>query len=73
MPHLGGRPTTTIVTSRTSTARALRECEAKRAIVADFLRRDALGDLPGRSAVEDTFNSISAVYSQHRDYDPAWF
>lgn len=55
-----------------SPARALRECEAKRAIIADFLRRDALGDLPGRSAVEDTLKAISVVYSRHPDYDPAW-
>jgi hypothetical protein len=59
--------------ARHSPARALRECEAKRAIIADFLRRDALGDLPGRSAVEDTLKALSAVYSRHQDYDPAWF
>jgi uncharacterized protein DUF6221 len=58
--------------ARHSPARALRECEAKRAIIADFLRRDALGDLPGRSAVEDTLKALSAVYSHHPDYDPAW-
>jgi hypothetical protein len=58
--------------ARHSPARALRECEAKRAIIADFLRRDAVGDLPGRSAVEDILKAISAVYSRHPDYDPAW-
>jgi Family of unknown function (DUF6221) len=58
--------------ARHSPARALRECEAKRAIIAEFLRRDALGDLPGRSAVEDTLKTISTVYSSHQDYDPAW-
>ena len=58
--------------ARHSPARALRECEAKRAIIADFLRRDALGDLPGRSAVEDALKVICTVYSRHQDYDPAW-
>jgi uncharacterized protein DUF6221 len=67
-------PTTTQAAhiARHSPARVLRECEAKRAIIADFLRRDALGDLPGRSAVEDTLKAVSAVYSRHQDYDPAW-
>jgi hypothetical protein len=58
--------------ARHSPARALRECEAKRAIIADLLRRDALGDLPGRTAVEDTLKALSTVYSHHPDYDPAW-
>lgn len=58
--------------ARYSPARMLRECEAKRAIIADFLRRDALGDLPGRSAVEDILKAVSAVYSYHPDYDRAW-
>ena len=58
--------------ARHSPARALRECEAKRAVIADFLRRDALGDLPGRSAVEDILKAISVIYSHHSDYDPAW-
>ena len=58
--------------ARHSPARVLRECEAKRAIIADFLRRDALGDLPGRSAVEDTLRAIGAVYCHHPDYDHAW-
>jgi hypothetical protein len=58
--------------ARHSPARVLAECEAKRAIIADFLRRDALGDLPGRSAVEDTIKSLGSVYSCHPDYDTAW-
>jgi hypothetical protein len=58
--------------ARYSPARMLRECEAKRAIIADFLRRDALGDLPGRSAVEDALKAIVAVYSHHPDYDDHW-
>lgn len=58
--------------ARHGPARVLRECEAKRAIIADFLRRDAFGDLPGRSAVEDIIKAVSAVYSRHEDYDPAW-
>jgi hypothetical protein len=58
--------------ARHDPARVLRECEAKRAIIAEFLRRDAVGDLPGRSAAEDILKAIASAYSGHEDYDPAW-
>ena len=58
--------------ARHSPARVLRECEGKRAMIAEFLRRDALGDLPGRSAVDDILKAICSVYSHHPDYDQAW-
>jgi uncharacterized protein DUF6221 len=58
--------------ARHDPARALRECEAKRLLIADFLRRDALGDLAGRSAVEDMLKIISSVYAHHPDYDQTW-
>jgi hypothetical protein len=58
--------------ARYSPARVLRECEAKRAVIADFLRRDALGELAARTAVEDVLKALSTVYSQHPDFDPTW-
>jgi hypothetical protein len=58
--------------ARQSPARALRECEAKRSIIADYLRRDAFGELAGRRAVEDALRAIAAVYSDHPDYAGAW-
>jgi hypothetical protein len=58
--------------ARHDPARALLECEAKRLLIAEFLRRDALGDLAGRSAVEDMLKVIGSVYAHHPDYDRAW-
>jgi hypothetical protein len=58
--------------ARHSPARVLRQCEAARAIIADFLRLDALGDLPGRSATEASLRQLASAYSDHIDFDPAW-
>ena len=58
--------------ARHSPARVLGECDIKRALIAEFLRRDALGDMAGRTAIEDTLRTISSAYAQHPDYDPAW-
>jgi hypothetical protein len=58
--------------ARHSPARVLRECEAQRAVIADFLRREALGDVAGRSIVEDVLRVLGAVYCDHPDYNPAW-
>ena len=58
--------------ARQSPARALRECEAKRAIIADYLRRDALGEMVGRNAVADILRVLTTVYSDHPDYAGAW-
>jgi hypothetical protein len=58
--------------ARHSPARVLRECEVKRATIAEFLRRDALDDLPGRTVVEDVLRSFCSVYADHPDYDASW-
>jgi hypothetical protein len=58
--------------ARHDPARALRECEAKRLLIADFLRRDALGDLAGRSAVDDMLKAVASIYAHHPDYDQTW-
>lgn len=58
--------------ARHSPARILRQCEAARAVIAEFLRLDALGDLPGRSAREDALRQLASVHSDHADFDQAW-
>ncbi len=58
--------------ARQSPARVLRECEAKRAIIADYLRRDALGEVAARNAVEDVLRVLTTVYSDHPDYAGSW-
>lgn len=58
--------------ARQSPARVLRECEAKRAIIADYLRRDALGEMVGRDAVADVMRVLTTVYSDHPDYAGSW-
>jgi len=58
--------------ARYSPARVLRECEAARAIIAEFLRLDALGDLSGRSATENTLRQLAQVHADHPDFAPGW-
>jgi Family of unknown function (DUF6221) len=53
-------------------ARVLRQCAAARAVIADFLRLDALGDLPGRSATEAFLRQLAFAYSDHADFDRPW-
>lgn len=53
-------------------ARVLRQCEAVRAVIADFLRLDALGDLAGRSATETSLKQLAFPYRDHPDFDPTW-
>jgi hypothetical protein len=58
--------------ARHDPARVLRDCEIKRALIAEFLRLDVLGDVAGRRALEETLKTISSAYSHHPDYDQAW-
>ena len=58
--------------ARHSPGRVLRECEAIRSLIAEYLRRDALGDLPGRAVLEDALRVLGSAYSSHPDHDPAW-
>ncbi|PZS13677.1 MAG: hypothetical protein DLM57_16100 [Pseudonocardiales bacterium] len=53
-------------------ARVLREVEAKRAVIADYLRHDAAGDLLERDAVEDLLEELCSVYADHPDYIKSW-
>jgi len=55
-----------------SPARVLRQCEAARAVIAQFLRLDALGDLAGRSATEEILRQFASVHADHADFDQAW-
>jgi len=58
--------------ARHSPARVLRQCEAAREMVAEFLRLDALGDLQGRTATENALKQLASVHSNHADFDPTW-
>jgi len=59
--------------ARQSPARVLRHCEAGRGLIAEFLRLDALGDIPGRSATEEALKRFATIYSDHADFDQGWF
>ena len=58
--------------ARHSPARILRQCEATRAIIAEYLRLDALDDLPGRTATHEALKQLTASYRDHADFDPSW-
>ncbi|MDQ1536110.1 MAG: hypothetical protein QOE58_503 [Actinomycetota bacterium] len=59
--------------ARHNPARALRQCAATRALIADFLRHDALGDLASRSATEQALRQLAAIHCDHPQFDHAWF
>ena len=58
--------------ARHSPARILRQCESARVVIAEFLRLDALGDLPCRSVAEIALKQLAAVHSDHADFDQTW-
>jgi Family of unknown function (DUF6221) len=58
--------------ARHSPARILRQCEAARALIAEFLRLDVLGDVPGRSVTEISLRQLASVHSDHPDFDQTW-
>lgn len=55
--------------ARYSPARVLQEVEAKRLVLADYLRHEAEGDLLRRGITEDILRSLCAVYAEHPDYN----
>ena len=58
--------------ARHNPARALRQCAAARGLIAEFLRHDALGDLPRRDATEQALKQLAAIHCDHPDFDPSW-
>lgn len=58
--------------ARHSPARILRQCEAARLVIAEFLRLDALGEVADRSAIEEVLRQLASVHSDHADFDPIW-
>jgi hypothetical protein len=58
--------------ARHSPARALRQCAAARALIAEFLRHDALGDLASRGATEQALRQLAAIHRDHPDFDHSW-
>jgi Family of unknown function (DUF6221) len=59
--------------ARHSPARILRQCEATRVVIAEFLRLGALGDLAGSAVAESALSQLAAVHCDHADFDPSWF
>lgn len=53
-------------------ARVLAEVEAKRGVIADYLRHDATGDLLERGVVDDILRGLCTVYAEHPDYNASW-
>jgi hypothetical protein len=58
--------------ARHSPARILRQCEAARALIGEFLRLELLGDEPGRSATEIALRQLASVHADHPDFDQTW-
>lgn len=58
--------------ARYNPARILRQCEATRAIIGEFLHLDALGDLSGRSVAENALRQLAMVHADHPDFAEDW-
>jgi hypothetical protein len=58
--------------ARQDPARVLRECEAKRGVVADLLRRRAIGDVDGAAALTEVLVALAAAYADHPDHRAVW-
>ena len=58
--------------ARHSPARALRQCAAARALIAEFLRHDALGEVANREATEQALRQLAAIHCDHPDFDHSW-
>lgn len=58
--------------ARHGPARVLADVEARRMVIADYLRLDAAGDLLERGVIEDVLRHLAFVYADHPDYNPSW-
>ena len=58
--------------ARHDPSRALAEVEAKRLLIAEYLRLDAAGDLHTRGIIGDILRALCSVYAEHPDYKPSW-
>jgi hypothetical protein len=58
--------------ARHSPARVLAEVEAKREVIADYLRLDAAGEVLERGIVEDILRCLCSIYTEHPDYNTSW-
>lgn len=58
--------------ARHSPARVLRQCEAARVVIAEFLRLDAIGDVPGLHVAEVALTQLAAAHRDHADFDQTW-
>ena len=58
--------------ARHNPARVLRQCEAARFVIAEFLRLEAIGDPSGSRVAEVALKQLASVHSDHVDFDQAW-
>ena len=58
--------------ARHNPARILRQCEAARVVIAEFLGLEAIGDLPGSSVAESALKQLASVHCDHADFDQTW-
>jgi hypothetical protein len=58
--------------ARHDPARILRQCEAARAVIAELLHLEAVGDTGGYRATEATLRQLVWVHRDHRDFDQSW-
>ena len=58
--------------ARHDPARVLRQCSAARVVIAEFLRLEAIGDVPGRDVAETALRQLASAYSAHADFDQTW-
>ena len=58
--------------ARHDPARILRQCEAARAVIADLLHLEAVGDIPGLRATEVTLRQLASVHRDNPDFDQSW-
>jgi hypothetical protein len=58
--------------ARHNPARVLRQCEAGRVVIAEYLRVEALGDEPGRLVAENALKALASAHRDHGDFEQTW-
>jgi hypothetical protein len=58
--------------ARHDPVRILRQCEAARAVIAELLHLEAIGDIDGYRPTEATLRQLACVHRDHADFDQNW-
>ncbi len=58
--------------ARHGPSRVLADVEARRMVIADYLRVDAEGSLLERGVLEEVLRQLASVYAEHPDYKRSW-